>query len=89
MYARQHKFAVLGPAVPAFTEAIGNRMTLNIKRPLLTLMWTSIGLAVIAGGLYLGNELRKQRLANRTPYESYSHAGDDGGFNGAEYGVGI
>jgi hypothetical protein len=60
-----------------------------IKRPLVTLMWTSAGLAVVAGALYLGNELRKQRLGNRTPYESYSHAGEDQLMNGTEYGVGI
>ncbi|MBV9146958.1 MAG: hypothetical protein JO065_13655 [Acidobacteria bacterium] len=64
-------------------------MNLNIRRPLLALMWAGIGLGVVAGALYLGNELRKQRLANRTPYESYSHAGEDRMFNGTEYGVGI
>jgi len=52
-------------------------------------MWTSVGLGIVAGALYLGNELRKQRLSRRTPYESYSHAGDDRMFNGTEYGVGI
>ena len=56
---------------------------------MLILMWTGIGLGVVAGALYLGNELRKQRLAKRTPYESYSHAGEDRVMNGAEYGVGI
>jgi hypothetical protein len=71
-------------------EAATTRMTSKlIKRPLLTLMWTSVGLAVVAGALYLGNELRKQRLGNRTPYESYSHAGEDEMMNGTEYGVGI
>jgi len=64
-------------------------MNLSIRRPLLVLMWTSIGLGVVAGALYLGNELRKQRLSRRTPYESYSHAGDDRMLNGTEYGVGI
>ena len=64
-------------------------MNLSIRRPLLVLMWTSIGLGVVAGALYLGNELRKQRLSRRTPYESYSHAGDDRMFNCTEYGVGI
>jgi hypothetical protein len=64
-------------------------MKFSIRRPLLALMWTSIGIGVVAGALYLGNELRKQRLATRTPYESYSHAGEDRAFNGTEYGVGI
>jgi hypothetical protein len=64
-------------------------MNASIRRPLLILMWTSIGVGVVAGALYLGNELRKQRLANRTPYESYSHAGEDRLLNGTEYGVGV
>jgi len=64
-------------------------MNASIRRPLIALMWTSIGIGVVAGALYLGNELRKRRLANRTPYESYSHAGEDQSFNGTEYGVGI
>ena len=65
------------------------QMNLSIRRPLMILMWTSLGIGIVAGALYLGNELRKKRLANRTPYESYSHAGEDQGFNGTEYGVGI
>ena len=64
-------------------------MKTTIRRPLLAIMWTSIGLGVVAGALYLGNELRKQRLGIRNPYESYSHAGEDRIFDGGEYGVGI
>jgi len=74
---------------PETMEEDETHMNLSIRRPLLALMWTSIGLGVVAGALYLGNELRKQRLAKRTPYESYSHAGEDQTFNGTEYGVGI
>jgi hypothetical protein len=70
-------------------EENATRMNASIRRPLLALMWTSIGIGIVAGALYLGNELRKRRLADRTPYESYSHAGEDQGFNGTEYGVGI
>ncbi len=65
------------------------QMNLSIRRPLMILMWTSLGIGIVAGALYLGNELRKKRLGNRNPYESYSHAGEDQGFNGTEYGVGI
>ncbi len=70
-------------------EENASPMSLSIRRPLLILMWTSLGIGIVAGALYLGNELRKRRLANRTPYESYSHAGEDQIFNGTEYGVGI
>ena len=82
------KFEVVKKVFPIRKE-ITPRMNVSIRRPLLILMWTSIGLGVVAGALYLGNELRKQRLARRTPYESYSHAGEDRSFNGTEYGVGV
>ncbi len=53
-----------------------------------TIFWTSIGLAVVMGAIVTGLELRARRLRNRTPYDSYSHAGDS--LNGStEYGVGI
>jgi len=74
---------------PETMEENTSSMSLSIRRPLLILMWTSLGIGIVAGALYLGNELRKRRLANRTHYESYSHAGEDQIFNGTEYGVGI
>ena len=88
MYAR--RLEVVQPAGPeTVMEEDTTRMNLSIRRPLMILMWTSLGIGIVAGALYLGNELRKKRLANRTPYESYSHAGEDQMFNGTEYGVGI
>jgi hypothetical protein len=88
VYAR--RFEIVRTVSPQIMEAPNTRMASKlIKRPLLTLMWTSVGLAVVAGALYVGNELRKQRLGNRYPYESYSHAGEDQMMNGTEYGVGI
>jgi hypothetical protein len=87
MYAR--RLEIVKTAAPETIEENETRMNPSIRRPLLALMWTSIGLGIVAGALYLGNELRKQRLAKRTPYESYSHAGEDQTFNGTEYGVGI
>ena len=89
MYAHQHRFEVVESQSPEGFEETIARMTSLIKRPLFALMWTGVGLAVVAGALYLGNELRKQRLASHTPYESYSHAGEDRMINGMEYGVGI
>lgn len=73
----------------AEVEELVTQMNSTIRRPLLILMWTGIGLGVVAGALYLGYELRKRRLAKRTPYDSYSHAGEDRMFNSTEYGVGI
>ncbi|HJW98865.1 MAG TPA: hypothetical protein VJ453_01835 [Terriglobales bacterium] len=87
MHAR--RLEIVRTVAPDTAEENTTGMTLSIRRPLLVLMWTSVGLGIVAGALYLGNELRKQRLSRRTPYESYSHAGDDRMFNGTEYGVGI
>lgn len=87
VHARLLEF--LKTAAPERMEGSTPDMSFNIRRPLLILMWTGIGLGVVAGALYLGNELRKQRLAKRMPYESFSHAGEDRTFNGTEYGVGI
>jgi hypothetical protein len=87
MYAR--RLQIVASAGPETMEENATRMNASIRRPLIALMWTSIGIGVVAGALYLGNELRKRRLANRTPYDSYSHAGEDQSFNGTEYGVGI
>lgn len=85
----QPRLRVVKRLAPDTMEESFAQMSFSIRRPLIALMWTSIGLGVVAGALYLGNELRKHRLANRTPYESYSHAGEDRVFNGTEYGVGV
>lgn len=53
-----------------------------------TILWTSLGLAVVMGAIFAGLTLRAHRFRNRTPYESFSHAGDNLS-GGAEYGVGI
>jgi len=87
MYAR--RLEIVKKVFPEIRKESTPRMNFSIRRPLVALMWTGIGLGVVAGALYLGNELRKQRLAKRTPYESYSHAGEDRLLNGTEYGVGI
>jgi hypothetical protein len=50
--------------------------------------WTSVALGVTALGLYVGRELRQRyKFKRRTPYDFYSHAGDQ--TQNAEYGMGI
>lgn len=50
--------------------------------------WTSVAVGVVALGLYVGRELRQRYKFNRrTPYDFYSHAGDQ--MQSAEYGMGI
>jgi hypothetical protein len=50
--------------------------------------WSSVAVGVVALGLYVGRELRQRYKFNRrTPYDFYSHAGDE--MQPAEYGMGI
>ena len=50
--------------------------------------WTSVATGTLAVGYFVGRNLRARYLmSRRTPYDFYSHAGDNG--NGVEYGVGI
>lgn len=49
--------------------------------------WFSVGMAVAALGIYLGNELRcRAKFKKRTPYDFYSNAGEQ---PANEFGVGI
>jgi len=50
--------------------------------------WTSVAVGVVALGLYVGRELRQRYKFNRrTPYDVYSHAGDQ--MQSDAYGMGI
>jgi len=57
------------------------------------LAWLAVGFGVVAAALYAGRELRiRYRLKKRTPYDYFSHAGDEGQGEQdyyAEYGVGV
>ena len=56
-------------------------------KTLRVITWFSVGMAVAALGLYLGNELRLRSKCNkRTPYDFYSNAGEQ---QTGEFGVGI
>jgi hypothetical protein len=49
--------------------------------------WFSVGMAVAALGIYVGNELRcRSKFKKRTPYDFYSNAGEQ---PANEFGVGI
>ncbi len=49
--------------------------------------WTSVATGAVAVGFLVGRNLRaRYRMNRRTPYDFYSHAGDNG--NSVEYGVG-
>jgi hypothetical protein len=59
------------------------------KKPWVRIVgWASVATGAVAIGIYVGRNLRARYLLNhRTPYDFYSHAGDNG--SNVEYGVGI
>lgn len=55
---------------------------------LKTVGWISAGLGAVALGLFVGRELRQRYKFNqRTPYDFYSHSGDE--MHDMEFGVGV
>lgn len=65
-------------------EAISDR-----SAPLRTAAWFGVAVGALAIGVYVGREIRSRyKFKRRTPYDYYSHAGDDqDGFG--EFGFGI
>ncbi len=56
----------------------------------VTAAWVTGALAVLAGGLYAGKELRSRyKVKRRSPYDYYAHAGDRPRQSDLEFGVGI
>jgi hypothetical protein len=52
-----------------------------------TIGWISAGLGAVALGLFIGREMRQRYKFNRrTPYDFYSHSGDE---HDVEVGLGI
>jgi hypothetical protein len=50
--------------------------------------WTSVATGALTVGFFVGRNIRARYLMNhRTPYDFYSHAGDNG--HSIEYGVGV
>ena len=50
--------------------------------------WVSLGVSLAAVGMYVAREFRVRRMfSQRTPYEFYSHAGDE--FDSFDAGVGV
>jgi hypothetical protein len=57
-------------------------------KTLKTIGWISVGLGAVAAGLLAGRELQKRYKFNRrTPYDYYSHSGDE--IADVEFGVGV
>ena len=57
-----------------------------------TIGWVSVAAGMVALGFYVGRQLRARYNFNRrTPYDFFSHAGDEGraASHQTEYGVGV
>ena len=57
------------------------------SKTLQVIGWCSLGMAVLALGLYAGRELRlRYKFNRRTPYDFYANAGNQ---QSTEFGVGV
>lgn len=55
-----------------------------------SLGWVSVAAGMIALGFFVGLQLRSRyNFRRRSPYDFYSHAGDEQASGATEYGVGI
>lgn len=77
-------------------EAMSRKTLTTSKSKTLahTVGWVSVAAGMVALGFYVGRQLRaRYNFNHRTPYDFYSHAGDEQrrrDANGqAEYGVGV
>ena len=77
------------PQQKAEREEVKREKSSPATKPWIRILgWTSVATGAVAVGFFVGRNLRaRYRLNHRTPYDFYSHAGDNG--NGIEYGVGI
>ena len=70
-------------------DALPESLTAEDESKILqTVGWVSAGLGALALGLFVGRELRQRYKFNRrTPYDFYSHSGDE--MQDMEFGVGV
>ena len=79
--------------LPAVLAAVASDVLQNAtpeeeSRLLLTVGWLSAAMGAVALGLFVGRELRQRYKFNRrTPYDFYSHSGDE--MTELEFGVGV
>ncbi len=78
-----------------FNDMNSQRKSRSKSHPLArTLGWVSVAAGAVAVGVYVARQLRAQyNFSHRTPYDFYSHAGDEysprSTSSNAEYGVGV
>ncbi len=82
---RGREIARLLESIPDFLESRRRRSS---QRVVATVGWVTAGLGAVALGLIVGRELRhRYKFNHRTPYDFYSHAGDNP--QDVEFGVGV
>lgn len=70
------------------SDSPGDPALLEESKLLKTFGWVSAALGAVALGLIVGRELRQRYKFNRrTPYDLYSHSGDE--LPDVDFGVGI
>jgi hypothetical protein len=89
---RRLSLRLIGQQQPLRKVGPKNMKKMNVciaKKPWVRIVgWASVATGAVAVGIYVGRNLRARYLLNhRTPYDFYSHAGDNGSY--VEYGVGI
>jgi hypothetical protein len=78
----------LPAAVPALPFPAGDSAPAEESGLLKTIGWVSAALGAVALGLVVGREIRQRYKFNRrTPYDLYSHSGDQ--LPDTEFSVGV
>ena len=82
------KFRILRKDFDEIPELVSEALPDGSVHLLRVLGWISAGAGMLGLGLMVGRELRRRyKFTRRTPYDFYSHAGDE--IQDMEFGVGI
>jgi hypothetical protein len=83
IFGEKTEDASIAETVPPPNEELEDDESTLIK----TIGWISAGLGAVALGLFIGREMRlRYKFNRRTPYDLYSHSGDE---QDLEVGLGI
>lgn len=85
---RSRKIARQLESIPTYVQEMLPGHKSGLQRFVNTAGWVTAGLGAVALGLIVGRELRlRYKFNHQTPYDFYSHAGDQ--MQDVEYSVGV